>query len=86
MIFLKNERHDTTDDVIDQELDRPVETIGDAAVRLCEMLSCENCPVVIHNCDNRTDYEKKVDQASCCMELKKWIISESRNESSKDKI
>lgn len=72
------------DDCIDQELDRPIINIGDVAVRLCEILSCENCPVVIHKCDNRTEYEKKMEQIPCCTELKKWIISESKKENSND--
>lgn len=60
------------------ELNRPVENIGDIAVRLCELLSCENCPVTIHNCDERTDYERQMQHAPCCNELMKWIIRESK--------
>lgn len=55
------------------DLDRPIRNIGDIAVRLCEMLSCENCPVTIYDCDNRTDYEKCCLHIPCCEQLMRWI-------------
>lgn len=55
------------------DLDRPIRNIGDIAVRLCEMLSCENCPVTIYDCDNRTEYEKCCLHITCCEQLMRWI-------------
>lgn len=63
---------------IEDELDRKRETLDSIAVMVCETLSCDNCPVVIHNCDTRTPHEKKVGHAPCCGELHKWIINQAK--------
>lgn len=58
------------------EIDQPLKSANQIAVRLCEILSCDNCPVVIYQCDNRTIYEKACLHASCQSELHNWIIKE----------
>jgi hypothetical protein len=60
------------------ELDRPVKTFGDVAIRLCELISCENCPVIIYKCDYRTKFQKEVQHYSCCEQLHNWIIKQSK--------
>lgn len=57
-------------------IDRPVETFDDACLRLCEVLSCENCPVCINNCDRRAE-EDKNNHKPCCEELYNWILEEA---------
>lgn len=59
-----------------EEIGRPLRMVGEVAVRLCEILSCENCPVVIYKCDMRTETEKKILQYPCAGELHNWIISQ----------
>ena len=59
-----------------EELDRPLRSHGEIAVRLCELLSCKHCPVVIHNYDKRTEEDKCLGHAPCAGELHKWITSE----------
>lgn len=42
-------------------------------IRLCELLSCENCPVVIFKLDSRSCNDKCISQSSCAGELNNWI-------------
>lgn len=63
--------------MIEDELNQPRSSLGEIAVLVCETLSCENCPVVIHKADTRTDVEKCVGQHPCFGELRKWIIKEA---------
>ena len=59
-------------------LDSPVRTFRDIAVKLCETISCENCPVELYDCDRRGHYEKVVLHEPCCTQLEKWILNEAR--------
>ena len=67
-----------------EDLNRPIYNIGDIAVILCEMLSCENCPVTIYKCDNRTEYEKQCLHVTCCEQLMNWIENESKSNRSQE--
>lgn len=62
-----------------EEIDQPLTSANQIAVRLCECLSCENCPVVIYNCDTRTEQDYN-GQAPCQYELHKWILENINNE------
>ena len=57
----------------EEDLDSRIETIEDIAVKLCEILSCKNCPVVIYNYEKRTEHEKCCLHVHCCENLVKWI-------------
>lgn len=57
-------------------IDRPVKTFDAACLRLCELLSCENCPVQIYQCDKRTK-EDRMNHEPCYGELYDWILSEA---------
>lgn len=57
-------------------LDRPLESLYDIAVRLCETLSCENCSVTIHKCDKRITIEKEVLHQPCYTQLHNWIVEQ----------
>ena len=74
--FIKGLRvyeYNTTDG---DDLDRPLESLYDIAVRLCETLSCENCPVIIHECDKRTYQEKEVLHQPCYTQLHNWMVEQ----------
>lgn len=64
--------------LLEDEIDRRRETFEDIVTMVCESLSCNNCPVVIHSVDTRTQYEKEVLHYSCCGELYKWMINEAK--------
>lgn len=64
----------------DNDLDRPINNLGDIAVLICETISCDNCPVVRFKCDSRTDNKKELDHEPCCSQLKNWIIRQSKKE------
>lgn len=63
-----------------KELDRPIETFGDIAVRLCELLSCDNCPVTREKCDKRTPYQKEILHYPCCEQLHNWLVAEAKKQ------
>lgn len=65
--------------LLQEELYHPANTLGELAIRCCEMLGCENCPVHIHNFDKRTDYEKQMLHIPCIVNLYKWIIEQAKN-------
>lgn len=54
-------------------LNKPLINHNEIAIRLCELLSCEHCPVVIHKCDKRTEADKCLRHAPCFGELHSWI-------------
>ena len=62
-----------------EEIDQPLTSANQIAVRLCERLSCENCPVVIYKCDHRTEYERTCLHEPCFGELHKWILENINN-------
>ena len=62
-----------------EEIDQPLTSVNHIAVRLCECLSCENCPVVIYKCDHRTEYERTCLHEPCFGELHKWILENINN-------
>lgn len=62
-----------------EEIDQPLTSVNQIAVRLCGCLSCENCPVVIYKCDNRTEYERTCLFEPCFGELHKWILENINN-------
>lgn len=57
-----------------EELNRPLHSHDEIAPRLCELLSCENCPVVIFKLDSRSCNDKCIGQSTCAGELHKWIV------------
>lgn len=57
---------------------RPIQLIIDIAIRLCESIKCEECPVVLYNYEKRTEFEKQNLHIPCCYNLEKWIEDESR--------
>jgi hypothetical protein len=59
-------------------LDKPIKSLSDVAVRICESLSCDNCPVNIFDCDRRTNYEKTMLHTPCCTQLYNWMLNEFR--------
>lgn len=59
-----------------EEFDRPTLTIGDVAVKLCNMSTCDKCPVTLFDCDTRTE-EDRHKHKPCQVELLKWIIKEA---------
>ena len=59
-----------------EEFDRPTLTIGDVAVKLCNMSTCDKCPVTLFDCDTRTE-EDIHKHKPCQVELLKWIIREA---------
>ena len=59
-------------------INRPVKTFEQVAIRLCEAISCENCPVEIYDCDRRGQYEKAILHKPCYTQLEKWILNEAR--------
>lgn len=65
--------------LIEEELHRPVNTLGELAIRCCEMLECKNCPVHIHNFDKRTEDEKQMLHIPCVTNLYKWIVEQAKN-------
>ena len=67
---------DTLIDTFIEEFDRPILTIGDVAVKLCSMSTCDKCPVTLFDCDTRTK-EDRYKHKLCQVELLKWIIKEA---------
>lgn len=61
-------------------IDSPVETFGQACIKLCEALSCENCPVTINNCDYRTQEDRILYHEPCHGQLYNWMIKEAKKE------
>lgn len=59
-------------------IDRPVETFSEACVRMCEILSCDNCPVVIYNCDHRTEEDRCLLHEPCYTQLYNWAVKEAK--------
>lgn len=59
-------------------LDRPRKTLDSLVILCCEILSCENCPVIIHNCDYRTQQDK-INFETCQHQLYNWMKKEFKN-------
>ena len=62
------------------EFDRPIKSLGEAAVVLCMALGCENCPVVLFDYDKRTEYEKCCLHEPCQTGLYNWIVDQAMNQ------
>lgn len=58
-------------------LDKEITSLDGVAIRLCELLSCENCPVTLLNQDFRTEEERILRHATCCSQLYNWIKKEA---------
>ena len=76
--YIKDYTREDMEDML-VEIDQPLVNVEDVAFRLCEILSCENCPIQIHNCDTRTDEQQQL-AYTCQHELHKWLSREFRNE------
>lgn len=59
---------------------RLIETISCVAIRLCEVISCEECPVVLNNYDKQTPFQKELQHIPCCDNLMQWIIDKARSD------
>lgn len=57
-------------------IDEPIYSLGGLCIRVCEFLSCENCPVKIYDCDNRTEEDRHY-HVPCYGELYKWMQQEA---------
>lgn len=60
-----------------EEMDRPIQTIGELVTQFCCLTECKNCPVCIHNFERRTDYEKTCLHEPCVSNLYKWVIEQT---------
>lgn len=58
--------------------DRPIKTIECIAIRLCETINCNECPVTIYNYEKRTSFEKECQHIPCCYNLEKWIKDKAK--------
>lgn len=58
-------------------LNSPIKTLEELAGVFCCLLECENCPVLIHGYEQRTDNEKKNLHTPCCVNLYKWIVEQA---------
>ena len=59
-----------------EDFNQPISTKEDLGIRLCEILSCENCPVTINNFDKRTFQDKCNGHEPCATQLIKWLESQ----------
>lgn len=57
-------------------LDKEITSLDGVAIRLCELLSCENCPVTLLDQDFRTE-EERMNHSTCCSQLYNWIKKEA---------
>lgn len=57
----------------------PISTLEELATQFCGLVECEACPVVIHNFEKRTEYEKTCLHEPCCTNLYKWILEQVKN-------
>ncbi len=57
-------------------LDTEITNLDQIVVKICEVLSCDNCPVVLLNEDKRTKNE--MEYVLCCSQLYNWIIKEAK--------
>ena len=55
-----------------------IDTIEKIAIRLCEEIECEECPVHKFSCEKRTDSEKCLEHKPCSSNLEHWIKQKSR--------
>ena len=61
-----------------EEMDRFIKTLEELTTQFCCLTECRNCPVVIHEYEKRTKLDKEVLHESCCINLYKWIIQQSK--------
>lgn len=61
-----------------EEMDRPIKTLGELTTQFCCLTECKNRPVHIHNFEKRTEYEKTCLHDPCCSNLYKWIIEQAK--------
>lgn len=66
--------------MIKENGNRAVETISSIAIRLCETISCEECPVTIYEYEKRTPFQKELQHTPCCYNLETWIRSTAKKE------
>ncbi len=64
--------------LLEEEMDRPIKTLGELAVQFCCLTECKNCPVVLNNYEKRTEYEKNMLHKPCYFNLYKWIVGQSK--------
>lgn len=64
--------------LLEEELDRPIKTLGELVAQFCCLIECKNCPVMIHEYEKRTKLDKEVLHEPCCTNLYKWIIEQSK--------
>lgn len=68
--------------MLKEEMDRPIQTLEELTIQFCCMTECNNCPVMIHEYEKRTKNEKENLHIPCCTNLYKWIIEQTKEESS----
>ena len=61
-----------------EEMDRPIKTLGELVTQFCCLTECKNCPIIIHNYEKRTEYEKTCLHEPCCSNLYKWIVEQAK--------
>lgn len=72
------------DDLIDylNILDHPIKDMPDVARTLCELLTCEHCPITIYDYDLRNEEEKEINKDNnekfkpCLLNLITWLCLE----------
>ena len=57
---------------------RKMATLGELSSQLCCLRDCENCPVMIHKYEKRTEFDKEILHEPCCTNLYKWIIEQGK--------
>lgn len=65
--------------LLKEEMDRPIKTLEVLATQLCCLTECKNCPVHIHGYDKRTEYERTELHEACCSNLYQWIIEQANS-------
>lgn len=75
---MENYNKYTKDELVEmlEWLDRPINKLDNVCTILCELLSCENCPVTLFDFDKRTEEDRVLRHAPCCGELHKWLLHE----------
>ena len=56
-----------------------IDTVEKVAVRLCEVIECEECPVHLFKWEKRINVEKYLEHKPCCTNLEHWIKHMSIN-------
>lgn len=66
-----------TEGIVMVETERPIKTLDQFVMQFCERNICKNCPVLLNDCDTRSEQDRENGEL-CVTSLFDWVIDEAK--------